>query len=502
VPDADVMFSPAQSIPEASARMFALTTAKDGGTRGPRRSLLALADSLGLDVDSNAVNAIVGGQIAAALHAEWREPRDYTKYQITLGGMNQLLKAAAENLVRLSHAATVADAKTLEQILVTFPGFKPARGKQEAVDRMSDLSGVDRDTIGPGGKEHIETLQQLARRFTPRLLDVKHTKHSLAEALCAEFGVPWSPKAVSTMGTITKQGLNMVLAGAERRAGVNSAAWATAAEEGAALVDALARELPTHWDGKASIEWMRENGSTKWYGSEWAGWFFEEQVRTILNERYPTPPIGGPRVKYGSTEFDYASPTRVWDAKAHTAWSQNYPPDGARPRRATSPFWLNDARAMRECVDEQGLGFLIVDGLASLDVDGRFRDWIASYGAAHGKKPSGYLPSTGTSRPRKVEWTPLDLRAIWIENLIELDAGIAAGWLGRKPQPDWSTGHKRRARNDKYQGKPEKATRWQVAHHAWPSQRQTPTTLAPAANRSNETSPASSAHPSAYTMRS
>ena len=451
--------------------MFALTLGADAGTRGPRRSLLALADSLRLEVDSNAVNAIVGRQIAEALDADWLEPRDYAQYQVTLAGMNTLLRAAAENLAHLASAKTVEDARTLETILVAFPGFKPARGKQEAVNRMSDLAGVERDLLGPGGKEHIETLQHLARRFAPHILDRRQTKHSLAEALCREFRVPWTPTAVSTMGTITKQGLNMLLAGAEREAGLRSAAWATAAEEGAALVEALARDLPTHWEGRASVEWMRENGSTKWYGSEWAGWFFEEQVRVILNERYPTPPVGGPRVRYGSTEFDYASPTRVWDAKAHTAWSQPYPPGGTRPARSTSPFWLNDARAMRDCIEEQGLGFLVVDGLASLDVDGHFRDWIAAYGAEHGKKPSGYVPSTGRSRPRKVEWTPLELHAVWIENLIELDAGVAAGWLVRTPQPDWGAGDVRRPRNDKYQGKPERAQPWRVAHHAWPSLR-------------------------------
>lgn len=450
--------------------MFALTGAKDSGSRGPRRSLLALADSLDLDIDSNAVNAIIGGQIAQALDTGWREQRDFVQYQVSLTGMNTLLRAAAESLSRLSHARQVADAKTLEQVLVAHPGFRPARGKQEAVDRMSDLAGVERDKIGPGGKEHIETLHHLARRFAPQILDSDHTKHSLAEALCEEFGVPWSPKAVSTMGTITKQGLNMILAGAERRAGISSAAWATAAEEGVALVQALARRLPTHWDGKTCIEWMRENGSTKWFGSEWAGWYFEEQVRTILNEAYPTPPVDGPRVSYGRTDFDYASPTRVWDAKAHTAWSQPHARSGARLTKGTSPFWLNDARAMRDCIEEQGLGFLIVDGLAALDVEGHFRAWIAAYGAAHGKKPSGYVASTGGSRPRKVAWTPLKLRAIWIENLTELDAGIAAGWLRRKPQPDWSTGDRRRTRNDKYEGRPERAEPWQVAQHVWQSQ--------------------------------
>ncbi|NTW42517.1 MAG: hypothetical protein HGA44_22030 [Cellulomonadaceae bacterium] len=418
-------------------------------------------------MDSNAVNAIVGWQIAEALNTDWREGRDYVEYQVTLYGMNTLLWAASANLAMLAAARAVSSNAALEQALRAMPWFLPARSKQEAVDRLCDLSGVDRYELGPGGKEYISTFPAVAARFAPHLMGTRRTKHQWAEALADEFGVPWSPTAVSTQGTVTKEGLNLILAGVERRANVSSAAWPTAADEGADLVAALAKDLPTHWDGRESIEWMRENGSSKWYGSEWAGWFFEEQVRAILNERYPTPPVGGPRVRYGATSFDYASPTRVWDAKAHTVWSRASPWDGVPPKRTTGPLWLNDARAMRGCIEEQGLGFLIIDGLAGLDADGTFRTWIETYGARHGKNPSGYVASTGLSRPRKVEWTPLQLRALWIEDLFELQSSILAGWLWVKEQPDWGAGEQRRARNDKFQARLGHARPWTVASFEW-----------------------------------
>ncbi|MEU4360493.1 hypothetical protein [Promicromonospora sp. NPDC023987] len=463
----EATFNPATSIPEASARMFALTASPDAGTRGPKRSLVALAQSLGLDVDLAAVNAELGGQIAATLGTDWRPEVDYRSLQISLEGMNRVLRAASQNLAALSHATTVSSAATAAQVLKALPGFKPARRKQEAVDRICDLAGVPHDKLGPGGKEHIWTLEDLAKRLAPHLLDRKQTKHRLAAALCAEFGVPWIASAGSTGASITLEGLNLILGGAERRANVASSAWATAREEGTALVDVLRQGLPEHWDARNCIEWMRESGSTQWRQMEWAGFYFEEKVRELLNEAYPTPPVGGPRARFGSTVFDYTSPTRVWDAKAHTAKTTNIPPDGQPAKRANSTMWLNDARAVHECVAEQGLGFLIVDGLAGLDALGEFRAWHKAYAESDGRPLSGYVASTGTSRPRKATWAPLSLQAIWIENALELDAGIAGGWLVQKDQPDWGAADAKRKRNDKFQGKTDLAGQWQVASYAW-----------------------------------
>ncbi|WP_409141178.1 hypothetical protein [Cellulosimicrobium sp. RS] len=460
-------FNPAQTIPEASARMFALTGAPAAGTRGPKRSLVALAQSLGVDVDLQAVNAVLGEQIAEALGTPWVRGLDYVDLQVTLIGMNNLLQATSASIIRLSRQRAVASASVAE-VLQAFPGFRPASNKQAAVNRLCDVAGVPHDVLGPGGKEHTWTLRDVARRLAPQLLERRLTKHALAAALAAELGVPWLDAAGSTGASITLDGLNLLLAGAERAVGLASAAWRTATEEGSALVHALAEELPAHWDGVDCITWMRDSGSTQWRQIEWFGFYFEERLREILNARFPTPLAGGPNVRYGNTVFDYASPTRVWDAKAHTAWTRPFPWDGAAPsKRSGTEMWLNDAQAVRACVSEQGLGFLIVDGRAGLDTTGEFRAWHKSAGESGGRALSGYVASTGRSRPRKAEWTPLELRAIWIEDSAALDAGIAAGWLAQKEQPDWGTGDARRPRNDKFSAKPSKAGAWQVASHTW-----------------------------------
>jgi len=460
----DVTFNPAESLPEAAARMFALSRAVHVGTRGPKRALVALAEGLGLDVDLAEVNAVLGSRIANELGVPWRPGRDYVELQITLTGMNSLLRGATDNLARLARQRRVADASAAE-VLLTFPDFRPARDKQEAVNRMCDLAEVPHDKLGPGGKEHTSTLRSLALRLAPQLLDAPLTKQQLAAALCDEFRVPWLASAGSTGASITLDGLNLILAGAERQVRFVSAGWATAHAEGAALVEALRRELPGRWDGRASILEMRDAGSTQWRQMEWAGFYFEEKVREILNEAYPTPPVGGPRVRFGNTVFDYASPTRVWDAKAHTAM-RSLRPDGEPYRdSADAVSWLNDARAMRECVELQGLGFLVAEGLSRLDVTGEFKQWHKALATGDGKKVREYTASTGRSRARKAAFTLLELRALWIEDLVDLQAAVLAGWLRQKPQPNWGGTV---ARNDKFQARFADAGPWQVAHHTWP----------------------------------
>ncbi len=460
----EVAFNPAASIPEAAARMFAMTASQDSGTRGPKRALVALAESLEIDIDLSAVNAVLGAQIAEELGTKWHGGRDFDELQVTLSGMNTLLEAATANLARLSRAARVAN-QSASEVLVAFPGFRPARNKQDAVNRMCDLAGVEHDTLGPGGKEHTWTLKDLAQRLAPELLHETRTKHELAAALCEAFGVPWLASAGSTGASITLDGLNLILAGAERRAKVVSAGWGTAGEEGAALIRALSNGLPDHWDGRQAVLEMRESGSTQWRQMEWAGFYFEEKVREILNEVHPTPPVRGPRVRFGNTVFDYASATRVWDAKAHTAMRRMLPTGVPYFDSKDSVAWLNDAQAMRDCVELQGLGFIVVEGLSSFDATGDFKQWHKALGATGRRPLREYVPSTGRSRPRKAAFTPLELRAIWIENTQALKAGIAGGWLAQESQPDWEGTV---ARNDKFKARFDRASEWEVAHHSWP----------------------------------
>lgn len=463
----EATFNPATSIPEAASRMFAMTASQDVGTRGPKRALVALAQSLEIDVDLSAVNAVLGAQIAEKLDADWRDGRDYDELQVTLSGMNTLLEASTKNLARLSRAPLVAN-HSASEVLLAFPGFRPARNKQEAVDRMCDLAGVEHDMLGPGGKEHTRTLKDLARRLAPQVLHETRTKHELAAALCEAFDVPWLASAGSTGASITLDGLNLILAGAERRAEVVSAGWGSAREEGEALVRALGAGLPDYWDGRQAVMEMRESGSTQWRQMEWAGFYFEEKLRQILNEAHPTPPLGGPRVRFGSTVFDYASATRVWDAKAHTTMRRVLPDGVPYIDSKDAVAWLNDAQAMRECVALQGLGFIVVEGLSSFDSTDEFKQWHKALGATAGRPLRAYVPSTGGSRPRKAAFTPLELRAIWIENLQALNAGIAAGWLTQEPQPAWEGSV---ARKDKFKARFDRATEWAVARHSWPEPR-------------------------------
>lgn len=467
--DDDLLFVPASTKAEAAARTFALTGRTDPGTRGPKRSLEALAASLGVDVDLAATNAVLGGQIADALETTWVRGRDYVDLQITLAGQNNLLRSAAGALRRLSLRSAVSIA-SYPRVLRAFPNFRPARNKQEAVDRISDLCGVPRDRLGPGGKEHRITFEAVAGRVAPDLLTSSQsaTKHAMARSLCERLGVPWIASAASTGQTITLEGLNLLLAGTERYFEVTSSGWVTAREEGAALVKALRAEIPEYWDGRETVEDMCEDESRHWRQMEWPGFYFEEQVGSILNRAYPAPSVGGPRRTYGATSFDYASSTRVWDAKVHTV-RQLFEPSGRRRNMTSSAAILNDSEAIRACVEEQGLGFLILDGMAYIDETGEFDAWHRTF-ALRGRDKVQYVSNSGRRRPRKSAFAPTVLRAIWISGPDDLEAGILGGWISRQKQGAQAVraGQLRgAARNDKFHLRVQDAESLEVARESW-----------------------------------
>lgn len=463
----DTTFTPAGSLSEASARMFSLTRTPDTGTRGPKRALVALAQSLGLDVDLSATNAVLGGEIASALMTRWRPGVDYQGLQVTLAGMNTLLEAATRELWRLVDSWTVDDASA-RRVLLALPNFRPASTKLEAVNRISDLTQSGPEMLGPGGKEHKSVLTNLAAAVDPSL-DTSRTKQGLAEDLCQKFNVPWLKTAGSTGQTITLEGLNLILGGAERYFVRDSAAWATPADEAQALLSVLSRGLERFWDGRRMVKGMRESESASWRQMEWPGFYFEEQVQWLLNAAFPTPTLGGPRRKYGNTTFDYASTTRVWDTKAHTA-HKLHSPEGRR-EAAPATAVLNDVRAMRNCVQEQGLGLLILDGLATYDTTGSFDEWHRQY-TREGKAKPAQRANGGSSRRRKAAFAPLRLQAFWIADGTSLDAGIAGGWILQSKQGrqaargDAEFGA---ARADKFHLKVNRAVPWRVALSEWPA---------------------------------
>ena len=439
--------------------MFALTGATVQGTRGPKRALVALATRLGVDVDLAATNDVLAEQVATALGVPWTDTH-HDDARVSLDGLNHLLEAATERLWALSRQDSVAETSVTD-VLRAMPGFRPARDKLEAVNRISALSNSGPERLGPGGKEQKSVLINLAAALAPDL-DPRSTKHELAEAICRQLDVPWVRTGASTGQTITLAGLNLLLAGAERAMSVRSTSWADPASEAHALLATLAQGLDSRWDGRETVMGMRAADSPSWRHREWQGFYFEEQVQWLLNAAYPPPIVEAPRRRYGNTVFDYATATRVWDAKAHTAMKRDLP-DG-RPVKAPPTAILNDAAAVRACLAEQGLGFLVANGLSEYDPSGSFDAWHRSY-TRDGRGPSTYRSNSGTSRARKAAFVLQSVSAYWIANLAELDAGITGGWCSERTvgrQPVTGSSQFGASRKEKVRLNLAKAAPWEV----------------------------------------
>jgi ribosomal protein L39E len=183
------------------------------------------------------------------------------------------------------------------------------------------------------------------------------------------------------------------------------------ASEAKDLSEALNRSMPAWIDGKVAIEVMRSEGSRNWRQMEWIGWWLEHIV-----EQHVTPDIGGSRgPKYGKTEFDLKR-NYVWDLKVHLENND----------------WLilNDQEAVSNCLDEyEGLGYLIVEGSADFDVDGKFKDWHSLQKGGISKYEEGRIKRGANSRIRKKSFTAERILAIWIPGADDVLNAVKSGWI-------------------------------------------------------------------------
>lgn len=477
-------FLPSATKAEAIARVYSLTGAAHRGTRGEKGAVLALRDALDLDVDTAATNARTGAAVAFALGVEWLPGVYEDLNKVNLDGMNALLEGATEayhlgSMQRLQQQrpAGLADRR--------WAAFQPAQSKIEAVNRISALTDSGAEWLGPGSKEHKRVLLNLRKHLAPHV-DGTLSKTKLGRALAEEFDAPWSGECESTGETVSLMGLNTLLAGAERRldklGGDRALLLGTPEQEGKALAAALldgwrAKMQPDGgrrvvWDGRASIRWMEEQGLTRGPNdNEWQGFYFEAKGRELLNAAF-TPNPDPPRVRYGRTDFDY-SLRYVWDLKAHTEKWRTPSTGSVVKSSASSMAPLNDQQAMDECIGEQGLGFLMVSGVAIEDEDGAFVSWHRERKQAKGvvSRPS----NSGNSRRRKAAFEPLHVEAFFFHDTHSLDAAVAAGQLAEF-QKDFSQarradGGKGSARREKYKMSVSKArpSGLLVAHHGWQS---------------------------------
>lgn len=461
-------FSPAETTGEAIARIFSLTGAR-AQSRGEKRALVALRDALGLNIDVVRTNAVMGARLAERLDIAWVPERYTVRHKVNLTGLNALLEGATEAFQAGSLQRLRADTPAG----LTGPGwaaFQPSVSKIEAVTRIARLTGAPEEWLGPGSKEHKSVLTNLADRLLPDADLDRSSKTRLGRDIAKQLGVPWSDRCYSTGETISLEGLNLILAGAERRLGrlgtTAAHLLASPEAEGAALAAALTdgwRAEP--WDGRACVEWLAASGARGANENEWQGWYFEARGREVLNMAFP-PSVTPPRTRFGNTTFDYAL-NHVWDLKTHT--QEQVGSDGVVRAVRSGTLILNDERAVRACVETQGLGFLVLSGSAVMDGDGTFLDWHRQYKAAQGKVAA---PSnSGLSRVRKRAFMPLRVEAFWINDSLALDAALTSGSLAVRPigrQPPRAVGGSGSARADKFQMRLERArTNLRVAQHEW-----------------------------------
>jgi hypothetical protein len=429
-------FVEARTIAEACARIQTLTGSSHDSRRGEKRVLVALRDSLRLNIEVARTNAEMGEKIANALDIDWL-PDYQARSRVTLDGMNALLKAVSSQQLQesLRHLASQRP-ESLQG--ARWAGFEAAVSKIEAVNRISSLTDSGPEELGPGSKERKSVLINLATHLAPHL-DVGLSKTRLGAALAFEFGAPWNAQCESTGETISLQGLNILLAGAERflgsLGGGTAVLFGSPEEEGRMLANALVNAWPAEkqadgsrrviWDGRKCIEWMYDNGVTSGpHQNEWQGFYWESRALEILNASFRPNP-NPPRCRYGNTTFDY-SLNYVWDLKAHTErW--RLPSTGLESGVSGNAAPLNDQIAMEKCISEQGLGFLVANGIGVKDEDGTFVEWHRSYKRSHGVTSAS--SNSGKSRSRKRAFELMSVQAFYFRNLEALNSAKASGVL-------------------------------------------------------------------------
>jgi hypothetical protein len=405
-------FLPAASKAEAVARLYALAGAPPEplgpGSTEKKSVLLSLARRLNLPVDAGAAKPVLGSQVARALGAEWPTAAWSRGSTITLTGLNTLLEAATFELHQRAVRSAIEEALAEE---LGIGGFRPARSKLEAVNRISALTRSGPQDLGPGSKERKSVLVNLAAGL--RLdIDTALNKVDLGAAIAARLGALWSPRYWSAGQTITLEGLNALLAAGERRLGLLGQgaedAFVTPCEEAEALLAALAEAIDTAWDGRRCVEMMRDAEFRHWRQTEWIGWYFEYVgIAALVNA------FGGAPRRVLNTSFDYALRS-TWDLKAHSSGGADV-------------AILNDLDAIDACLDEPGgLGFIVLTGDPDFSTSAEFDVWH--------REQRGAGPAHDRSRALKSGFVPRQLDAYHLPSATALETARDRGEFSQMAQ--------------------------------------------------------------------
>ncbi|MBU3729424.1 MAG: hypothetical protein FGM37_09300 [Phycisphaerales bacterium] len=100
--------------------------------------------------------------------------------------------------------------------------------KQQLCDAIADTVGVTRNVLGPGSKEHVRFLRDVAHKLG---LDSRGRKHELAQRIVKKVGQPWDDECHSAGETVTALALSRILVGLGRSKEYVDAGYKAAVEQ-------------------------------------------------------------------------------------------------------------------------------------------------------------------------------------------------------------------------------------------------------------------------------
>ena len=168
------------------------------------------------------------------------------------------------------------------------------------------------------------------------------------------------------------------------------------------IYEKLQKGLPHIWDGKASIEYMKETGCHHWKQMEWPGFYFQFMCENILGEN---DFMECPGKKYGNVEFDGFKIIN-WDFKAHSI-------DPAKRDGGKIP--TNGYDETMQAINEYGqVCFIVGSGVSTYDTDGSFKKWHDELKGGISKYEKERVERKAPSRRRKTSFSFDELVFVWV----------------------------------------------------------------------------------------
>ena len=167
----------------------------------------------------------------------------------------------------------------------------------------------------------------------------------------------------------------------------------------------LSRGLPTVWDGRECIRFMKDNNCTQWRQMEWPGFYFQFMCENLLSQE-DFMQIPGPR--YGNVEFDGWRKI-PWDFKAHSI-------DLTRPDYEKVP--TNGYEESLQAINDYGtIGFIIMTGDTDYDDENQsFKKWHDQLKGGTSRYELERIYRSAPSRRRKVCFVPRDLIFVFVDD--------------------------------------------------------------------------------------